>query len=138
MDKLENSSKVLVVSNLRSTGPLWVMNLRQQEHLDVMMEPDPEKCVESWTAEKPALIIFDVNLQQAKTLDLIKSLRKKTRAPIILLVSKWAEEFLVDAYYSGIDECILKPIGPALFRSIVKVWLRQAGYIPAGKTDRTP
>lgn len=135
MDKLDQSIRVMVVSNLRSTGPLWVLNLRQHEQMDVVLEPDPANCVNRWVDEKPGLIIFDVNQAQATTIELVKNLRHKTKAPIILMVSKWAEEFLVDAYYAGIDECILKPVSPALFRAIIKVWVRQAGYIPVAKPE---
>lgn len=135
MNQSAHSAKVMVISNQRTTGPLWVLSLQEQEHLDVVLEPVPANSLHRWAAEIPDLILLDVNLPQSITLELIKSLRFETAVPILMLTSNWVEEFLVDAYRAGVDECIAKPISTELFHAKIKVWLRRSGTVPTGTLD---
>lgn len=135
MEKFTHKAKVMVISNQRTTGPLWVLSLQEQEHLDVVLEPVPANSLHRWAAEIPDLILLDVNLPQSITLELIQSLRRETAVPILMLTTKWDEEFLVDAYRAGIDECISKPIGSSLFHAKVRVWLRRSGSVPTETLD---
>lgn len=134
-EKLKLSPKVLVVSNLRTTGPLWVMSLESMLRVNVVFEPVPENTILRWVAEIPDLIIFDVNLTGANLLTLIKDLRLETVNPILLFTSNPSEEFQVEAYQAGVDECVLKPLGTSLFHSKIKAWLRRTGNIPVETLD---
>ncbi len=123
------SPKVMVVSNLPTTGPLWVMSLQQQLHLDVILESAPANILTRWALEIPDLIIFDVNLPATSILARLKQLRSETAVPILLFTTNSAEEFLVEAYNAGVDECIIKPVGASLFHAKIKVWLRHTGTV---------
>lgn len=127
--------KVMVVSNLPTTGPLWVMSLQHQLHLDVILESAPANILSTWAVEIPDLIIFDVNLPATSILDRLKQLRSETAVPILLFTTNSKEEFLVEAYNAGVDECIIKPIGASLFHAKIKVWLRRSGTVPAETLD---
>jgi len=41
------------------------------------------------------------------------------------------ESHILKAYQAGVDECVAKPVSPALFLAKVKVWLRHSWTIPA-------
>ena len=90
-NKLGTSPKVLIVSNQQTTGPLWVFSLQQQK-LNVALEAVPANTLARWEAESPDLIILDINLSEAQTLDLIRSLRAEMLTPIVLLTPSRTEE----------------------------------------------
>ena len=129
-EKLGSTPKVLIVSNQQTTGPLWVFSLQQQK-INVTLEAVPAQALARCETEAPDLIILDVNLSEALTLDLIRSLRGEMLTPILLLSPARSEEHILAAYQAGVDDCMLKPVSPSLFQAKVKVWLKRAGSISA-------
>src|SRR5215216_681480 len=129
-DKLSRTPKVLIVSNQQTTGPLWVFSLQQQQ-LNVALESDPTQTLQRSEAESPDLIILDINFPEAGTLDLIRNLRIELLTPIMLLTPVRSEEYVLETYKAGVDECIPKPVSPSLFQAKVKVWLRRFGSVSA-------
>ena len=129
-EKLGSTPKVLIVSNQQTTGPLWVFSLQQQK-LNVALEAVPGNTLSRCEVEFPDLIILDISLPEAQILDLIRGLRHEMLTPILLLAPARSEEFVLDAYKAGVDDCIPKPVSPSLFQAKVKVWLRRFGSISA-------
>jgi two-component system KDP operon response regulator KdpE len=124
-EKLVLGPRVLIVSNQQTTGPLWVFSLQQQD-LHVMLEADPSKTLQRCEMETPDLIILDINLPEAQTVDLIKSLRAEMTTPILLLTPPRSEENIIEVYKAGVDDYMSKPVSPSLFNAKVKVWLRRS------------
>jgi DNA-binding response OmpR family regulator len=129
-EKLGRAPKVLVVSNQQTTGPLWVFSL-QQRQLNVMLEADPTHTLQRAEMEVPDLIILDITFPEAGTLELIRSLRAEMLTPILLLSPVRSEEYVIETYRAGVDDCILKPVSPSLFQAKVQVWLRRFGSLSA-------
>ena len=125
-EKLGRAPKVLVVSNQQTTGPLWVFSLQQQQ-LNVLLEADPTRTLQRCELEAPDLIILDINFPEADTLELIRSLRAEMLAPILLLTPVRSEEYVIETYKAGVDDCMTKPVSPSLFQAKVRVWLRRFG-----------
>ena len=134
MEKSGFTPKVLIVSNQQTTGPLWVFSL-QQQHLNVALEAVPANTLARCEAEAPDLIILDTNLPEAGTLELIRSLRAEMLTPILLLAPSRSDEFILETYKAGVDDCIPKPVGPSLFQAKIKVWLRRFGSIAIDALD---
>jgi DNA-binding response OmpR family regulator len=124
-EKMVLGPRVLIVSNQQTTGPLWVFSLQQQD-LYVALEADPSKTLQRCEKETPDLIILDVSLPEAQTVDLVKSLRSEMITPILLLTPPRSEENIVEAYTAGVDDYMIKPVSPSLFNAKVKVWLRRS------------
>jgi len=135
MAHLELSPKVLIISNQHTTGPLWVMSLEHMLHVKVVIEPDPYKTLARWAGEIPDLVLFDVNLALDRLLELVRNLRAETSIPILMFTGVQAEDFWVQAYQAGVDECVVKPIGSSLFLAKIRVWLRRSGTFPAETLD---
>jgi len=129
-EKLELVPKVLIVSNQQTTGPLWVFSLQQQK-LNVALEAVPANTLARCEAESPDLIVLDINLGEPQTLELIKTLRAEMVTPIMLLTPSRSEEYMIETYKAGVDDCILKPVSPSLFQAKIKVWLRRSGSLAA-------
>ncbi len=127
-EKLGRTPKVLVVSNQQTTGPLWVFSLQQQK-LNVLFEAEPTNTLQRCEMDAPDLIILDINLPEAITLDLIRKLRVELLTPILLLTPVRSEEYVIETYKAGVDDCISKPASPSLFQAKVKVWLRRFGSL---------
>ena len=133
-DKLSVESKILIVSNQKVTGPLWVFSL-QQQNLTVVLEADPARAVQQCEFDAPELIVLDINSSEAQTLELIKNLRSEVIAPIMLLTSVRADEYVLEAYKAGVDDCLFKPVSPSLFQAKIKVWLRRSGTLRGEAVD---
>ena len=127
-EKLGSAPKVLIVSNRPTTGPLWVFSLQQQK-LNVALETTPSNAFPRWEKEIPDLILLDMNLPKAPTLELIKSLRGEMLIPILLLASAWSEEDVLEAYQAGIDDYLAKPVSPSLLQAKIQVWLKRSASI---------
>ena len=127
-NKLGTSPKVLIVSNQQTTGPLWAFSLQQQK-LHVALESEPSNTLARWEKEIPDLIILDINLPESVTLELIRSMRAEMIIPIMLLTPARGENFILEAYAAGVDDCMIKPVSPSLFQAKIKVWLRRSGGI---------
>jgi len=128
---MEVPPKILLVSNQQTTGPLWAFSLQKQQNLDVALEAAFDKAILRVNEENPDLIVLDISAPENEILELIKKLRVETVVPIMLLTNIRSEEFMVATYNTGIDECVLKPIGPSLFHAKVKGWLRRSWTVPA-------
>jgi len=129
-EKLELVPKVLIVSNQQTTGPLWVFSLQQQK-LNVALEAVPANTLSRCESESPDLIVLDINLSEPQTLELIKTLRAEMVTPIMLLTPSRSEEYMIETYKAGVDDCIPKPVSPSLFQAKIKVWLRRSGSLAA-------
>jgi DNA-binding response OmpR family regulator len=127
-EKTGSTPKVLIVSNQQTTGPLWVFSLQQQK-LNVALEAVPANTLARCESESPDLIILDINLPEVQILELIQGLRAELLTPILLLAPARTEDFVLQAYHAGVDDCIPKPVSPSLFQAKVKVWLRRFGSI---------
>jgi DNA-binding response OmpR family regulator len=120
--------KILIVSNLQTTSPLWAFNITQQRW-DIMLEPNPSKATQRWEEVLPDLIVCDIDSEPV-SLELITKLREESVLPILLLTSNHSDKFLLEVYEAGVDECVLKPIYPLLLEAKIKAWLRRSSNIP--------
>ena len=122
--------KILIVSDLQMTSPLWAYNL-PSSRWDITLEPHPAKAVERWAELLPDLIVCDF-VSESISIETITKLREQAVLPILLLTSNYAEKFILDAYEAGVDECILKPIEPILLEVKLRAWLRRSSHVPVG------
>ena len=128
VEKLSSAPKVLIVSNRPVTGPLWIFSL-QQEKVIVVLETNPTEALPRWEKEIPDLLLLDIHLSRASTLELIRRLRGEMLIPIILLVPGWSGDEILEAYQAGIDDHLLKPVSPSLLQAKLKVWLKRSASV---------
>jgi len=124
--------KILVVSYLQTTLPLWGSSVTQR--LNMILETDPAKAIQCWAEKLPDIVVFDLD-SESLAVELIRTLRDEAILPILLLTSIRSDTFMLEVYQAGVDECILKPIHPALFYAKIKVWLRRSWNVPVDMLD---
>jgi DNA-binding response OmpR family regulator len=118
-------SKILLISGAQATVPLWAQDLR------VIPETNPGNALKRWAETGPDVIVFDAGPEARPSLDEVRRLRQEAILPILMLCSIRDESFLLEAYAAGVDECVLKPISPALLQAKIRAWLRRSWSLPA-------
>ena len=119
----KGTTSVLIVCNQPSTAPVWGYMIRERK-LHAVIETDPQNTIKRCEEIEPALTIFDLDLHPSKTLDLCLKLRAICENPILLFLPSYDENAILEYYQAGIDDCVVKPISPAVFYAKVKAWLR--------------
>src|SRR6185503_8076359 len=51
-------------------------------------------------------------------------------APILLFLPSHDETQVLEAYAAGVDEVVIKPIGPAIFLAKITAWVRRSWIMP--------
>jgi two-component system response regulator VicR len=63
-------------------------------------------------------------------------MREHVSVPILFLTPINNETHMLEAYQAGADECVIKPISPALFLAKVKVWLHRTWTVQVESLDK--
>lgn len=81
--------------------------------------------LESFERVKPDLIILDLMLPDITGQEICKTLRKKSRVPIIMLTAKAEEEDILKGFNIGADDYVTKPFSPRQLVARVVALLRR-------------
>ena len=120
---------ILIISNEPATAPVWGFMIRERK-IHAVIETVLQKATRRCEEEKPALTILDLQLPHAKILDLCLKVRMACVNPILLFLPSYDETLIVDCYDTGIDDCLVKPVSPAVFYVKVRSWLRYSKQSP--------
>ncbi|WP_101909610.1 response regulator transcription factor [Marasmitruncus massiliensis] len=82
---------------------------------------------EKFDRENPALIILDWMLPDISGEEICRTLRQKSKVPIIMLTAKVEEENVLQGLHSGADDYVTKPFSPRQLVARVEAVLRRAG-----------
>jgi DNA-binding response OmpR family regulator len=85
--------------------------------------------IRRWVDLLPDLLVCDIEPEELG-LGLITELRDEAVLPILFLTSNPSDNFLLEAYNAGVDECVSKPIHPPVLEAKIKAWLRHASNVP--------
>ena len=84
--------------------------------------------------EDPDLIVLDLGLPDMDGLEVCRRLRAITKAPIVVLSARQAEDDKVALLDAGADDYVTKPFGPVELRARVRAQLRRS-RMPAGPAE---
>ena len=121
--------KVFVVCDQKDTAPVWGYILRQRG-LIVILETSLEKAIDRWSAEMPDLVVIDLDVDHKERMELYQKFRAVSVAPILLFLPTYHETEILDAYHAGVDEVVVKPVGPAIFLAKILAWMRRSWTVP--------
>ena len=127
--------KIFVVCDQRDTAPVWGYIIREKG-LAAILETSTQRALQRALEESPDLIVIDVNLPHEERIALCKEFRALSNSPILLFFPAQHEDEILDAYRAGVDECVVKPISPALFLAKIMAWARRgaAAEVKPAKT----
>lgn len=97
--------------------------LFQQRNCIVLSETSVNNAVQTARLVGPSLMLVDMKLSKHKRDSLLKDLRLASRGPIILITSASTVEEVMEANQAGADECLVKPVNPAVLIVKAMAWL---------------
>lgn len=134
MDAHTTSHAVLLISNDCESAAVWAYVLRRIG-LDVTLANSTGEGLRLWRQGQFDLILVDVCDSASDHIELVRQLCAEAVNPVLLLTSTHDEAYVLRAYRAGVDECVVKPISPALFLAKVRAWLRRAWTVRTSALD---
>lgn len=94
-----------------------------------------KEALDLFDQERPALILLDLMLPDISGEEICRTLRKKSRVPIIMLTAKVGEEDLLKGLDIGADDYITKPFSPRELVARVAALIRRTGEEPVALSN---
>ena len=128
MDRL----KILVVDDESRMRKL-VKDFLSKKDFAVLEAGDGEEAVDLFFADKDiSLIIMDVMMPKMDGYEAVRTIRRYSQVPIIMLTAKGEERDELLGFELGVDEYISKPFSPKILVARVEAILRRSKTV---KTD---
>jgi len=102
----------------------------EQSGWEVLEAKTGQVGLEMAASRKPDVILLDLGLPDQDGLDVLKSLRKWTSAPVIIISARGQEFDKVRGLNAGADDYLTKPFGVAELMARLRVALRHAEQSP--------
>lgn len=125
----QNSPRVFIVCDQDATAPIWGYIIREKG-LVAIVETSIQRAMQRSTEEIPDLIVIDLNAPHPQRIQLCKKFRSISPSPILLFLPYNNEQEILEAYQNGVDECVVKPISPAIFLAKILAWSRRSWSEP--------
>lgn len=120
----KSDKKILVVDDEKKIVDVIESYLANSGY-DVYKVYDGKGALEAHDRVEPSLIILDLMLPDLRGEDICKSIRIKSKVPIIMLTAKVEEEDILRGLDIGADDYINKPFSPKQLVARVKALLRR-------------
>ncbi len=125
--------KILVVDDEERMRKL-VKDFLSVKGYQVIEAADGEEAVDLFFQQKDiALIILDVMMPKMDGWEVVKTIRKYSKVPIIMLTARGEERDELQGFDLGVDEYISKPFSPKILVARVEAILRRS----SGASDDT-
>jgi DNA-binding response OmpR family regulator len=119
---IETTHIVLIISDQPETAASW-NTLFTQRNCIVLIESETSDAVQSARLIDPSLVVIDVQMSKDERSTLLKELLANCRAHILMLISANTVDEILDANRAGSDECLVKPVNPAVLIIKAMAWL---------------
>ena len=121
--------RVLIVCDQRETAPLLGYMIREKG-LHAIIETSVQRAMERALGVDADLIVIDVNAPHVERIRLVKKYRASSKKPILLFLPAHHESEILEAYHAGVDECVVKPVSPAIFLAKISAWSKRSTTAP--------
>ena len=121
--------KVLVVDDEARMRKL-VKDFLTNKGFQVIEAADGEEAVDIFFKQKDiALILLDVMMPKMDGWEVVKTIRKYSKVPIIMLTARGEERDELQGFNLGVDEYISKPFSPKILVARVEAILRRSNVM---------
>ena len=121
--------RVYVVCDQNATAPIWGYLIREKG-LVAILETVVERAMQHAPEDIPDLIVIDVHAPHPQRIELCRRYRALSSSPILLFLPASNETEILEAYQAGVDECVVKPVSPAIFLAKIMAWSRRSWSQP--------
>lgn len=122
---ISNNKRILVVDDEPKIVEVVVSYL-ENSGFDVSSAGNGKQALDMCSKAMPALIILDLMLPDISGEEVCRTLRKKSRVPIIMLTAKVEENSILEGLKIGADDYITKPFSPKQLVARVLAVLRRS------------
>lgn len=113
---------VLIISDQQENIAIWDA-LFSQRNCIVLAESNISDALQSARLLSPSLTLIDMDLSKTERISLIEGLRAASRSTILMLITANTIDEIVEANQEGADECLVKPVNPAVLVVKAMAWL---------------
>jgi DNA-binding response OmpR family regulator len=113
---------VLIVSDQPDSVTTWE-TLFDQRNCIVLAETNTHDAIQTARLVGPSLMLVDMKLSKPERATLLHGLRSASRGPILMTVSATTVDDIMEANRAGADECLIKPVNPAVLVVKAMAWL---------------
>ena len=113
---------VLIISDQPKTAAIWEP-LFNQRNCIVLCESNISNALQGARLVGPSLMVVDMQMTKTERALLLQNLREASRGTILLLVSANTAQEVFEANLAGADECLIKPVNPAVLVVKAMAWL---------------
>lgn len=117
--------KILVVDDEKKLVAI-LKGYLEQAGFSVVAAYEGHQALTVFRHEKPALVLLDLNLPVLDGLDVCRTLRKESNAPVIMLTARVEEADRLVGLELGADDYIVKPFSPREVVARVRAVLRRS------------
>ena len=128
-------SSILIACDEPTTSRIWALCVTELQCRPLVAN-SIKQAVNIAEESAPDLIVVDVTSRNVSGIQMCHDLRQHANAPLLLLTPINNESHTLEAYQAGVDDCITKPISPALFIAKVKVWLHRSWTVQVESLDK--
>ena len=122
-------TKILVVDDEARMRKL-VKDFLTIKGYQVIEAGDGEEAVEIFFQQKDiALILLDVMMPKMDGWEVLKTIRRHSKVPIIMLTARGEERDELQGFDLGVDEYISKPFSPKILVARVEAILRRSNHV---------
>ena len=123
------SLKILVVDDEARMRKL-VQDFLTNKGFQVIEAGDGEEAVDIFFADKDiALVLLDVMMPKMDGWEVLKTIRKYSQVPVIMLTARSEEQDELQGFSLGVDEYISKPFSPKILVARVDAILRRSNMV---------
>ena len=119
---VETAHTVLIVSDQPETAASW-STLFNQRNCIVLSESNRSDALQSARLMDPSLVVVDLQMEQAERSTFLQELHTASAGPILMLISANTVDEIIEANRCGADECLVKPVNPAVLVIKAMAWL---------------
>jgi len=118
--------KALIVEDDMVLADVVAFTLRREGY-EVLLAQDGETALERFEAEKPAIILLDLNLPKLDGVAVCRKIRQSHNTPIIMLSVRDSDADVIRGLEIGADDYLTKPFSPAQLLARMRAVLRRTG-----------
>jgi DNA-binding response OmpR family regulator len=127
-------SSIMIVGDEPTTSRIWALCVSELQCRPLPVN-SVAQAVNAIEESSPDLIVVDVTSRAVSAVEICAALREHATVPLLLLTAINNESHTLEAYQAGADECIIKPLSPALFLAKLRVWLRRSWTVQVESLD---
>ena len=121
--------KILMVDDEARMRKL-VRDFLTNKGFKVIEAADGEEAVDIFFAQKDiALILLDVMMPKMDGWEVLKTIRKYSQVPVVMLTARSEERDELQGFSLGVDEYISKPFSPKILVARVEAILRRSNAV---------